>query len=315
MRRRSTVRWILAALGAVALAPAWAPLVGLAPRPLPPAGRLVRVGGHRVNVLDEGRGLPVVLVHGLPGSAYDWSPFSQRLLDAGFRVIRYDRVGYGHSDRRARDAAHTLDANAAELLDLLTAVGAESPLLVGWSYGGGVALMAARQDRSAIGGVVLVGSIGPTTTKDWPLPDFVEWPRRWAVSAGFPARTAAALFGRRVFNGAPPAGWADHAVSLLAAPGVIHSWMMEANQMDVTSLHPHDVDVPTTIVQGDADVLSPMDVATTLHRAIPSSSLVAVSGGTHMLPNTHADLLVNQVRMLASRIRAADPHAQQAVGQ
>jgi len=68
-------------------------------------------------------------------------------------------------------------------------------------------------------------------------------------------------------------------------------------------------------VQGDADVLSPMDVATTLHRAIPSSSLVAVSGGTHMLPNTHADLLVNQVRMLASRIRAADPHAQQAVGQ
>jgi pimeloyl-ACP methyl ester carboxylesterase len=117
------------------------------------------------------------------------------------------------------------------------------------------------------------------------------------------------IFGRRVFNGAPPAGWAEHALSVLAAPGVIHGWMMEAKHMDVKSLHAEDVDVPTTIVQGDADALSPMAVASTLHRAIPSSSLVAVPGGTHMLPITHADLLVNQVRMLASRIRAADSHA------
>ena len=187
MTRRSTVRWILATLGVMAIAPFWAPLVGLAPRPLPPPGRLIRVGGH--------------------------------------------------------------------------------------------------------------------------FPDFVEWPRRWAVSAGFPARAVATIFGRTVFNGAPPAGWTDHALSVVAAPGVIHSWMMEAKHMDVTSLHPDDVDVLTTIVQGDADVLSPMDVATMLHRAIPSSSLVAVPGGTHMLPNTHADLLVSQVRMLASRMRAADSHA------
>jgi len=62
-------------------------------------------------------------------------PLPQRLLDAGFRVIRYDRIGYGHSDRRSRGAAHTLDANAGELVDLLTAMSAESPILVGWSYG------------------------------------------------------------------------------------------------------------------------------------------------------------------------------------
>ena len=98
----TSTRWRLAAMAfgvlVLLLAPFWSPLVGLGPRPLPPPGRFVSVGGYRINVIDEGRGAPVVLVHGLPGSAYDWSPLPQRLLAAGFRVIRYDRVGYQNQD-------------------------------------------------------------------------------------------------------------------------------------------------------------------------------------------------------------------------
>ena len=117
------MRWIFspAALVAVgvlvvlASAPLWVSHVGLgAPPPLPPGARVRITGGHTVNVFDEGRGPAVVLIHGLPGSAHDWQPLPQHLVEAGYRVIRYDRVGYGRSTRRMEGEPHTIDANATD---------------------------------------------------------------------------------------------------------------------------------------------------------------------------------------------------------
>ena len=59
-----------------------------------------------------------MLVHGLPGSAYDWAPLTDALAARGFRVIAYDRMGYGYSDARA-DGDFTIAANARDLLGLL----------------------------------------------------------------------------------------------------------------------------------------------------------------------------------------------------
>jgi hypothetical protein len=119
---------VLVALGAAAVilltAPLWAPRLALGAGPLPPRGARVAIArGYGINVLDEGVGPPVVLVHGLPGSAYDWRPLPEQLVAAGFRVIRYDRVGYGHSDRRTEGERHSIERNAGELLELLPALG------------------------------------------------------------------------------------------------------------------------------------------------------------------------------------------------
>jgi pimeloyl-ACP methyl ester carboxylesterase len=301
MMARST-RWRLAAmaLGVLLLAPFWSSFVGLAPQPLPPPGRFVSVGGYRINVIDEGRGVPVVLVHGLPGSAYDWSPLPQQLLDAGFRVIRYDRVGYGYSDRRRADAEYRFDTNGDELAGLLSAIHAESPIVVGWSYGGGVVQRAAVSQPQTIAALLLVASVGPAVGTVPRVERTLEWPQRWAVASGFPARTIAWFIGRREFNGPPPEGWTAHAVAGIATAGVIHSWMMEAEHEDTSMLQPERITQPVTIVHGSDDVLVPLGVATDLHRRMPSSRMVWVPGGHHMLPNSHAALIVDEVRALAA---------------
>src|SRR4030095_3730611 len=142
--RRVVVGTVLALLGALATAPLWSPAIGFGPSPLPAGGTAVTIAsGYRIIVIDEGAGQVVMLIHGLPGSAYDWDPLPEQLVAAGFRVVRYDRVGYGHSDRRANDGEHRIEVNAAEVMALASALRLEAPLLVGWSYGGGVALRAA----------------------------------------------------------------------------------------------------------------------------------------------------------------------------
>ena len=129
---------------------------------LPAPGRRIDVGGGVfVNATDEGSGRPIVLVHGLPGSAYDWAPLSQALAAHGHRVIAYDRVGYGHSDGRRNDA-FTPDGNADDLLGLLETEDLRDVTVVGWSYGGPVAIIAGRKDPSRIERLVLIGSGGPS---------------------------------------------------------------------------------------------------------------------------------------------------------
>src|SRR5688572_18559094 len=134
--RRVGLGVFLVLLAALALPPLWFRLFRDPPPELPaPGQRVVFASGIGVNVVEEGAGPAVVLVHGLPGSAYDWRPTSAALAARGRRAIAYDRVGYGWSDARP-DGAFSVASNAGELLALLEALGLEGVTLVGWSYGG-----------------------------------------------------------------------------------------------------------------------------------------------------------------------------------
>ena len=103
----------------------------------------------------------IVLVHGLPGCAYDWTPLPERLAALGRRVIAYDRVGYGYSSPRGTESDYTYDDNASELLELLEILDVSDTTLVGWSYGGGVVIRAGLRGSERIGRLVLLGSVGP----------------------------------------------------------------------------------------------------------------------------------------------------------
>jgi pimeloyl-ACP methyl ester carboxylesterase len=276
--------------------------LGFGAAPLPAAGIPVTLpGGYRVNVLDEGAGPAVILVHGLPGSAYDWGPLSALLRAAGCRVIRYDRVGYGHSDRRRDDGEHRVDVNGIELAQLIEALHLHRAVLAGWSYGGGVAIEATGRS-TRVTGVALIGSIGPATPLPTQVPRAVEWPRRWVVAAGVPARIGIQVFARLAFNSSPPDGWASHALSVVGASGVVHTFSEEAVQMDPASLPVMPLaQVAVTIVHGTADRLSPVITADDLKRRVPSARLVTVPAGSHMLPNTHPELVRDELVRLVRR--------------
>jgi pimeloyl-ACP methyl ester carboxylesterase len=259
-----------------------------------------------MNVIDEGSGPAVVLIHGLPGSAYDWRPLPERLAAAGFRVVRYDRIGYGYSDRRRSDEDHRLEVNASELLDLLSTLKVESPVLVGWSYGGGVALRAAEEAPKRVRAVLLLGSLGPARPAN-PSADRVliatEPIQRWGIASGFLARPGMRQMGRLAFSGEAPDWWPGHTLSMLALPGAVHTWVMETKYLDVTVLHPEAVTAPVFVLHGSEDRMVPPAVGADLQRRLPRSVLTEVAGGSHMLPNTHPDLVREKLEEL---IRWAD---------
>jgi pimeloyl-ACP methyl ester carboxylesterase len=104
----------------------------------------------------------LVLLHGQPGSPADWVPLAAR-LPAQFHAVAADRPGYGSS----RLAAGGFAANARALLADLDSRGVKRAVLVGHSYGGGVALSAASLAPERVAAVVLLASVGPRCVNGW----------------------------------------------------------------------------------------------------------------------------------------------------
>ena len=302
---RAIALLLVVAMALLVAAPIWAPWVGIGPPDAPAPGRLVAVGGSlRVNVFDEGSGPAVLLVHGLPGSSYDWRPLPEKLVARGYRVIRYDRIGYGHSDRRRVDADHHFGSNARELLALVAALDLERPLLVGWSYGGGVVQVAAQNAPERLRGLVLVGSVGALERapreRGWLERAFdTETITSWGLRAGFVARPGTLVAGDAAFSGAIPDWWPDQMISLLALPGVVHTFMMERTHRRDDLLAPETRRVPVLILHGDDDRLVPFAIAEDAATRIPRARLLPVAGGSHGLPNTHADWMAEQIDAFA----------------
>jgi pimeloyl-ACP methyl ester carboxylesterase len=104
----------------------------------------------------------LVLLHGQPGSPADWVPLAGR-LPAHFHAVAADRPGYGSS----RQAAAGFAANARAMLADLDSRGVKRAVLVGHSYGGGVALSAASLAPERVAAVVLLASVGPGCVNGW----------------------------------------------------------------------------------------------------------------------------------------------------
>lgn len=100
------------------------------------------VNGHRINVESRGpaSGQPVVLMHHGLGAIRSWRKQIPVLVSAGYRVVAYDRWGYGRSDGRPALDLPEFNDDQADLLVLLDALALDRPILVGHSDGGSLAL-------------------------------------------------------------------------------------------------------------------------------------------------------------------------------
>ncbi len=107
-------------------------------------------------------GRDIVLLHGQPGSGSDWRQLAGQ-LPAALRVLAPDRPGYGAS----RQAAGGFAVNARAVLAELDARGSKRAVFVGHSYGGGVALAAARLAPERVEALVLLASVGPGCLTGW----------------------------------------------------------------------------------------------------------------------------------------------------
>lgn len=319
--RKLLLACVVLLAAAVALPPLWYAAFPEPAPSLPPPGRRVEVApGVGVNLIERGAGPAVVLVHGHPGSAYDWTASMEALADRGFRALAYDRVGYGRSDVRPRDD-YSVGANAAELLGLLTAEDLRHVILVGWSYGGATSITAARRDASRIDRLVLVGSVGPGIEQR-PAPprvvtDLLAGPLvAWIWRVPPVARRVEASFVSVAFAPEPvPEGAAAAVSANLAMPHSLRTARSEGFDLDGRAdLDPEPIERPILLIHGEGDLLVPPAVAEGLHRSARRSKLRMVPSGGHALPVTRPDALADWIADFARAgtppARGADPAAQ-----
>jgi pimeloyl-ACP methyl ester carboxylesterase len=292
---------------AIALPPLWfAIFPGEPPPELPPAGRYVMLpGGAGVNVIEQGSGPAVVLVHGLPGSAYDWRELSPELAKRGRRAIAYGRVGFGRSDPRT-NGQYTPEGNAAELLALLEALELEDATVVGHSYGGATAMIASLRDSSRMGRLVLVATGGPDSADAQPpmpsalLRAFYSVPAlRWRTAVPPIGVALMRVLSDQAFNGQPqPDWWLPGLRANLARWDTLLAYrgeMMGVGADAGAALVPEQIALPTLLLHGDADRLASVEISRYLASQIPGATLVEYPGASHMLIVTHAADLAEQI--------------------
>jgi pimeloyl-ACP methyl ester carboxylesterase len=312
--RRLALLLIALLLAAAVGPPVVARLLGWGPDPSlrPARGRTVAIGnGLELNVVEVGNGPPVVMVHGLPSCAYDWALLPQKLAAYGYRVIAYDRIGYGYSSRSlATDDRYTYESNARDLGALLDALKIENAALVGWSYGGAVVQTVARRAPERVSHLVLVAAVGPAQPEHGSdaLSRILASPAgstilNWVGSVPPLSRrmTGKALVQAFARADAIPARWTEYTRAMLALPGTVEAFVLEAQRGRSATLQPEALRVPTLILQGSSDYLVPPQVADDLHHRMAGSDLVMIPDGSHMLPVTHADLLAEKIHIFLSR--------------
>lgn len=298
----------------IALPPLWFKLFPVSLPALPPADTFVTLpSGPRMHAIVRGDGSPVVLVHGLPGEASEWRQVIDLLADKRRRVIAVDRLGYGHSDPRPGDE-FTFEANARDLREVLEALALSDVTVVGWSYGGGTTITAARQQAAVdapprIARIVLVSSVGPAGgTDSVPRPSAATRVLRmvlpWVRSIPPLARLGQRRYSTNVLfsDQEPPAWWLDSFTANQAQAKSQRALDGEsARLLSEPVPDTKDLLLPILVIQGDADRLVPPEVGRTLAAKAPGATLIEVPGGSHMLPITHPELLAERIAQFSSR--------------
>jgi pimeloyl-ACP methyl ester carboxylesterase len=245
---------------------------------------------------DHGAGQPVVLIHGYPLSGRAWDKQVPVLLDAGHRVITYDRRGFGKSSQPA--SGYDYDTFAADLHALLEHLDLRDAVLAGHSMGTGEVtryLGAFGSGRVAKG--VLVSPIPPYLLQAPGNPDGVPQSLFDGFTQAARADTPAwmkgfldtfynidTLRGTLVSDQAWQASW-NLAVtaSATAAVACIGTWTTDFRD-DLPK-----IGVPILVVQGDADQVLPLDkTGQRLPGLIKDMELVVIEGGPHAIAWTHA---------------------------
>jgi non-heme chloroperoxidase len=246
---------------------------------------------------DHGAGQPVVLIHGYPLSGRGWDKQVPALLAAGYRVITYDRRGFGRSSQPT--AGYDYDTFAADLSALLEHLDLRDAVLVGHSMGTGeVTRYLGRYGSARVAKGVLVAPIPPYLLQADDNPDGVPQSLFDGFAAAARADTPAwmkgfldnfynfdTLRGTLVSDQAFQASW-NLAVTASAAAAVacIGTWATDFRG-DLP-----EIDVPVLVIQGDADQVLPLDkTGRRLPGLIKDAHLVVVEGGPHAIPWTHAD--------------------------
>jgi non-heme chloroperoxidase len=251
----------------------------------------------RLHVQDTGgQGRPVILIHGWPLSGESWKAQIPALSAKGFRVIAYDRRGFGKSDKPAEGFDY--DTLTDDLAGLIDDKALKDASLVGFSMGGGeVARYIGNYGEKNLHSVVFAAAVPPYLMKsdDNPSGPLTAEKAREVETALRADRNAFFdTFTKEFFsaNGKLMVSEQDRQEALTlckqsdpaAALGCMKAWATTDFRADLPR-----ISVPTLVLHGDADATVPFDGSgARTHAMVKDSKLKVIPGGPHGINVSHA---------------------------
>lgn len=246
------------------------------------------VRGTTVARVDLGEGPPVILLHGLGGSALDWRETIEPLAAAGHRVIAFDLVGAGCSGLPA-DGDYSLWAQAETIHSAIRQLELGPVTLIGNSYGGGVSLRIVQKHPEDVASLVLVNSLCFRQK----MPSYFYF----CQVPFLPELFVSLLPARPLVQGVLRSCFAhpevvtreviDQYIAEIRRPGRREAVIRTVRQL--MPRHPERfenaisrISVPTMILWGDSDPAIPVSLAHRLHKRIPLSELRIIRDCGHV---------------------------------
>jgi non-heme chloroperoxidase len=246
---------------------------------------------------DHGSGQPVVLIHGYPLSGASWEKQVSALLNAGHRVITYDRRGFGKSSQPT--TGYNYDTFAEDLRKVIQHLELRDFALVGFSMGGGeVARYLGKYGSKDVSKAVIISGVPPFLLKTPDNPEGVNASVFDGITKAVTADRYAffteffknfyntdVLLNKRVSEQVVQASWNLAAgASATASVACVPTWH-EDFRKDVDK-----IDVSTLVIHGDADRILPIAASgARTAKLIKGARLVTVKDGPHCITWTHAD--------------------------
>ncbi|MFZ3581132.1 alpha/beta fold hydrolase [Loktanella sp. DJP18] len=259
--------------------------------------------GTSLQVNDWGQGQPVVLIHGWPLNADSWEYQSVKLAEAGYRVVAYDRRGFGRSEQPF--GGYDYDTLSDDLADVIAALHLKDAVIAGFSMGGGeVSRYMSRHGGKDVSKAMLISWVAPYMLKTDDNPDGVDASVFEDMKAGlrddrqgflqdfFKVFTGEGFFTGGVSDAARLWMWG---MAMTASPKATLDCVDAFGTTDFRPDMAH-FNVPTLIVHGDADKIVPIDGSgAKAAKMIADATYKVYDGAPHALTATHKDQLVDDM--------------------
>jgi pimeloyl-ACP methyl ester carboxylesterase len=238
--------------------------------------RSVEVDGYRVHYLAEGPadGQPIVLVHGLGGSAEEWRNLASWLVNAGFRVYLPDLPGFGRSEQPA-DFSYSVHDQAEVVVGFLDALRLKQVDLGGSSMGGWIAQLVAARHPERVRRLMLFDSVGLYEKPDWDTRLFTpattaELDQLMALLMPHPQKIPS-FIARDIVRFSNQRAWIVQRAKATMLTG-----------QDATDNLLPQLRMPVLIVWGAEDRIAPLSQGARIHQLVPQSELAVFPGCGHV---------------------------------
>ena len=259
--------------------------------------------GTQIYVKDWGQGRPVVLIHGWPLNADSWEYQAVKLAEAGYRVVSYDRRGFGRSEQPWN--GYDYDVMSDDLASVIDGLGLEDAAIVGFSMGGGeVARYFGRHGGKGVAKAAFISSVAPGMLKSEDNPNGATSDVFEGIRDGLRKDRPAFLgdFFKDFYGQGTDKGGVSDAIlewtremAMMASPRATLECVTAFGMTDFTA-DVAQITVPTLVIHGTGDKTVPIEA--TAHRMaklVPGATLIEYEGAPHGLTATEPDRVTDDL--------------------